>query len=466
MNQIFENICSAIEKNKEKMAIVCNDESILYFDLLMESKKLADILIEKGAKAGSHIGIFQHKSIEFVISVCAILSIDAVMIPFNIGWTEEEVHNAVEIADVSILLYDKEIRCFNCNNIYSKEDCIFLMTSGSTGVPKIVQVSWSAMLTRLKMEVEEFALFDNDVVLISTPIYHSLGIRLLLTSLYLGTQIILPKTFYSKGWLEYIEKYQITYTITVPNQIVQILKEVGGRYDEYNEKLRTLKTILSTASYLPEDVKKEFVKVIRGNFYNFIASSETEFIAKINCKKDIGDNLLGYPFAGTKLCILKDDNSIGGVGEIGEIVCSSPQLFSKYYHNDCLTENAIYDGFYRTGDMGFLDERGCVHFSGRKKNVVICCGVNIYPRDVEEMINRCDGVIECVAMGLEDKGCGEILAVVVATNCLSKKEIQKYCVEHLAVYEQPREIIIVDSIQKNDLGKINKDEIKKSICGR
>ena len=466
MNRIFENICCSIKKNKEKTAIICNDESISYSDLYKASNRLADVLRQKGAKEGSHIGIFQHKSIEFVVSVCAILSIDAVMVPFNIGWTDEEVNNAVKEADVNILLCDNEIRCFNHTNVCSKDDCIFLMTSGSTGIPKIVQVSWDAMLTRLVMEVKEFELSDKDIVLISTPIYHSLGIRLLLTSLYLGTQIILPKTFYSRGWLDNIERYRVTYTIVVPNQIVQILKEVDGRYDEYNERLRFIKTILSTAAYLPEDVKKEFVKVIRGDFYNFIASSETEFIAKINCKKDIGDNLLGYPFEGTKLCILKEDNSIGEVGEIGEIVCSSLQLFSKYYKNESLTANAIYEGFYRTGDMGFLDERGCVHFSGRKKNVVICCGVNIFPRDIEEIVNGCDGVLECVALGLEDEICGEILAIVVATNRLGKREIQRYCVEHLAMYQQPREIFIVSSIPKNDMGKTNRDEIKKSICRR
>lgn len=466
MNPIFEKILISISENSEKIAITCNNENISYADLYEKTKKIADELVEKGAKAGSHIGIYQHKSIDFVASVCAILSLDAVLVPFNIGWTEKEVNNAAQEADVGILICDREIHCFDSTKVYSKNDCIFLMTSGSTGMPKIVRVSWKAMLTRLQMEIAEFGLSNRDVVMISTPIYHSLGIRLLMTALYLGTHIILPKTFYALGWIDCVERYQVTYTITVPNQIIQILDEVNERYEEYSERLSSLRTILSTAAYLPENIKKEFIKVVRGNFYNFIASSETEFIAKTDCKQSDGDNLLGYPFAGTQLRILKEDNSIGGVGEVGEIVCSSPQLFSGYYKNDRLSTNAVQEDYYRTGDLGFVDNKGCVHFSGRKKNMIICSGVNIYPTDIEKILKGCDGVEDCVAFGIEDKLCGEVLCIAVATKQLSKKDIQKYCVENLAIYQQPREVVIVDSIPKNDMGKINLKEIRKSILRR
>ena len=461
MSSIYKSFRENALSNLDKVAIICNTESVTYGELLEKTEAFSELLRQSGCSAGTAVGLFQCKSIDYAIYLFAVLKLDAVVVPFNTGWTEEEVSDAIKNADIELMIYEGKIKKCSASLGDHKEDRIFLMTSGSTGVPKIVRLTEDAMKVRLDMEIEEFNLTREDVVLIATPVYHSLGLRLLMTSLYIGAEIILPKVFTPHGWIKDISEYKVTYTITVPSHIKQILIEVGGRYEEYSEKLKSIRVILSTSAYLPEDTKSEFIKVIRGEFYNFIASSETEFIAKLDCKRQHGENILGFPFAGTKLAILKDNNDFGKSGEVGEIVCSSRQLFHGYYNNAEMTKNAFYNGYYRTGDLGFLDEAGCVHYAGRKKNVVICSGVNIYPCDIEKILKRCEGVSDSVAYAVSNDKCGEILAIMVATSKLSVKDIKRFCLENMAPYQQPRLIRIVDSIPRNEMGKVSWEAIKE-----
>lgn len=470
----------------EKTAMICGSERISYGELLRCCESLSTAFCRAGVCHEMHVGILLEKSINFAVTVLALMRIGAAVIPVSTYYTNQEMLTAMDAADMERIV-SNDAMCARITMLEARfphrlikvphwreippeiergaaqdaESSIYLMTSGSTGRPKIAMISQTAMSFRLNLELLHFSLNEEDRVLISTPVYHSLGIRLLLTALYSGMTLVLTRGFTPEVWLHEIETYQITYTITVPSQIAQIVEAVGGDIDGVREKLRSVKTILSTSAYLPVNLKTAFQKIVSGRFLNFLASSETEFMVWSDCSwDDPKGDLLGIPFPGVDIQLLHAD-ALAASGEVGEILCSSPQQFSAYYRESHLTQQSHWKQYYRTGDLGIFDSEGRLHYAGRKKDTIICSGVNIIPRDVENALIKHPNICECVAFGIPHEKYGEILAVLVAGNGIDEKTVKRYCLENLAIHQQPRKIFLCDKLPRNEMGKLNRDALKK-----
>ena len=143
-----------------------------------------------------------------------------------------------------------------------------------------------------------------------------------------------------------------------------------------------------------------------------------------------------------------------------EIICKSNMLFSGYYNDIELTGDSFINGFFKTGDMGFIDN-GLLYLTGRKKNMVICSGINIYPADIEKVLLEDERITDCYAYGIPDDRCGEKLAVIVESTTLTEKEVKVICLKRLAIYQQPRDIRIVENIKRDSMGKIRIDNRKR-----
>lgn len=480
---------TAIE-NPEKTAVICGSESISYGQLKMKCEVFSESLRRKGVTSNTFTGLYIGKSIECVIALFAIFRLGSVAVPLSTYYNLEEIQGAVNATHLPILVTDhkmnrklnseagsdicKIIEIPSWNSISASmldntslteevtgENCLILMTSGSTEQPKCTVISQKAMCVRMHMEMIDFTLSKEERVLISTPIYHSLGIRILMTAICYGMQVVLTVGFSPKAWLEQICENRITYTITVPAQIAQILEYAEQARVDAASMMESIRTILSTSAYLPPNQKKTFGRLIHGRFLNFIASSETEFIAWSDCTwEDSEGNMLGIPFPETELMLIQNDQPVND-GEVGEIVCKSDQLFSYYYGDTQRSQSAFWNGYYKTGDLGYFDELGRLHYAGRKKNVIICSGVNIIPRDVEKVLLTCPGVQECVAFGYPNAKNGEVVSVLIVGSGITEKDIKKYALSHLTMYQQPRKIFIVDQIPKNEMGKISMNMIKE-----
>lgn len=487
MKSIWNCFMNSAKKEPNKIAIICDENSISYIQLLETCMLYSEYFRSKGIRKGMHVGLWIEKSIEFTVALFALLRIGAVVAPLNTSYKPKTIDMFINAANLEKVIYST--RMSSSSSLLSKEskerlviftnkaidsiekqgeetpfeECLFLMTSGSTGQPKIAVISQKAMLYRLEIETLHFSLDRNDRVLISTPIYHSLGIRFLMTALTDGITVVLPKAFKAEQWLKLINEEQITYTITVPSQISEVLK-VAKDQPSVRNMLHSLKYILSTSAYLPPNIKKAFLPLISGKFLNFIASSETEFIAWTDCKwDDPEDNMLGEVFPTVDIKILQNETIVEN-GMVGEIITKSKQLFSYYYGNAALTNASFWNGYYRTGDLGFFDEKGKLHYAGRIKNTIICSGVNVFPKDIEQVILQLPKVEECVAFGLPNPKCGEIIAVVVKGNNINREMILRQCLESLAPYQQPRKIFIVKCIPRNELGKIDLVKLKRNLA--
>jgi long-chain acyl-CoA synthetase len=342
------------------------------------------------------------------------------------------------------------------------------MTSGSTGNPKPIIFSQKNKILRgIKACAELYNVKDNDVIITASPMYHSLGQRLALFPLIIGATTVIVKKFMPELWLKTVENYKVTFTIAVSSHLESILRELKqGEYD-----ISSLKTIVSSSSLLKNEAKQECIKYFNCDFHECYGTSEVGIVTNLYPEDtNIKLKSVGRPLPFVDMKIVDDSRRQLPPGEVGEIICSTPTLFSGYYKLPEKTAESVVDGYFYTGDLGKVDDDGYLYFCGRKKELIIVGGTNVYPGDVEEIINACSEVAECAVIGVEDSYFGEaVLAVIVpAVGENPEKAVRaarKACASSLADYQQPMAYEVLSSLPKNALGKLMKHKLLEQFKG-
>ncbi len=171
---------------------------------------------------------------------------------------------------------------------------------------------------------------------------------------------------------------------------------------------------------------------------------------------------VGKPIPGVELLIVDENDQPVPVGEVGEVIARGPNIMKEYYNMPEETHQALRGGWLRTGDMGRFDEDGYVYIVERKKDLIIRGGFNVYPRDIEEVLNRHPAVIESAVVGIPSERMGEeVKAFVVTRSDVDAETLKAYCREWLANYKTPSEIEFVSSLPRNAVGKIDKKELRR-----
>jgi malonyl-CoA/methylmalonyl-CoA synthetase len=172
---------------------------------------------------------------------------------------------------------------------------------------------------------------------------------------------------------------------------------------------------------------------------------------------------VGLPLDGIELKVLRDDGQTAEAGEVGSVRIRGPNLFRQYWNKPEATRDALKDGWFETGDLGQRDAAGFLALVGRKHDLIITSGYNVYPQVVERVIGECPGVAECAALGLPDAQRGERVAVAVVRSDarLDEAALAAWCRERLVHYQQPRSVLFVESLPKNSLGKVLRRELRE-----
>ena len=352
---------------------------------------------------------------------------------------------------------------------FENDVAVLQYTGGTTGRSKgamLTQknISYNAQQARACIQMVPDG---SGSVLTVLPMFHVFGFTACLNlSIHLGAPMILVPKFDAKLVLDLIEKYKVTFSAAVPTMLIALLNHP----DVESKDLSSLLAVISGGAALPIEVAKKFKKVFGGDVVEGYGLSETSPLVTINPigNKDILPQIgsIGLPAPDTYIKIVDINNPKENLkqGEIGELAVSAPQVMKGYYNRKEETENAFSDGWFLTGDIARIDEKGFTYIEDRKKDMIIVSGNNVYPREVEEVLFEHPKVLEAASAGLMHPEKGEQVAVWVVLKegkTASEEEIITFAKKKLAPYKVPKKVIFKDELPKTMIGKILRRELKE-----
>lgn len=344
----------------------------------------------------------------------------------------------------------------------AEEDIALIQyTGGTTGPPKGVLLTHKNLVANATMcaawlyKCEE----GEETLLGMLPFFHVYGMTtVLLFSVMLSNKMVLIPKFDPKLALKTIEKQKPTLFPGAPTMYIGLLNH--PRIQNYD--LSSIKACLSGSAALPLDVQKKFEEVTGGRLVEGYGLTETSPVTHANFvwvkAKDRVKGSIGVPWPDTDVHIVDPTSSDTlKPGEVGELAVKGPQVMKGYWNRPEETENAFRDGWFLTGDLGYMDEAGYFYIVDRKKDMIVAGGFNIYPREIEEVLYEHTAVQECVVAGIPDAYRGETVKayIVLKKNAVvTKEELDRFCRQQLAAFKVPKQYEFRDELPKTAVGKI------------
>jgi len=326
-----------------------------------------------------------------------------------------------------------------------------LLTSGTTSWQKIVPISQRQSCLLRQRQTKPLKITKNDRCLHIVPYYHGMGIGLpLLDILFAGGTIICIKNFISSDFFPLLVTYRPTLYIAGPALHQGILREIK-KVPPDAFKNNSLRLILSSSALLPEKVYHGLETLLGVPVVEQYAMSETGIIS-LNFPHKRGS--VGIPVV-EHLQILNENGTGVGSYEHGEIVVKGETVFNGYENAPNENNTAFIKGWFRTGDLGYLDNEGYLFLTGRKKELINKGGEKISPAEIDAVLAIHPGVSEAMAFPIQDPVLGEDIAVMIVRKLdnLSENDLRKYLLDHLTPSKLPRRIYFVDAIPKSPAGK-------------
>jgi long-chain acyl-CoA synthetase len=337
-------------------------------------------------------------------------------------------------------------------------------TSGTTGKPKGVLLSHRARALLGLGAAAEFGCFSSeDRYLAMTGMNHGGGLGFPMAMLLHGGSLDIMERFEPETVLSKFKHEGITAVFMVPthfHQIFALAPEVLERY-----RRPALRTIISNAAPLPQAMKQQIVPYFGETvLFEIYSSTEAGLVSSLRPPDQLRKHTCaGLPHAHTEIRILNAAGQECAVDEVGELHSRAPWLFNGYWNRPEETANAIRDGWVTVGDMARRDSEGYIYIVDRKKDMVISGGVNIYPREIEEVLAHLPAIHEIAVIGVPDPQWGERLRAfaVLRPGCtLTQEDIASFCRERLAAYKIPKELRLLEALPRNANGKVLKTELR------
>lgn len=351
---------------------------------------------------------------------------------------------------------------------------LIIYTSGTTGHPKGVYKDPALAMKNLNVLLEyqqdmlESSGFmkTGNISLVNTPLHHGLGPHNAEITHKSGGKVVLLKKFDPEKTLELIMKHKITRWTSVPTllkRIAQLPKDVLNKYD-----VSSVVTLSVGAAPVPYSLKEWAMDYFGEHcVYEGYGSSEAGLISILQPelqRKKPGS--CGYPYKHVQIEIRDEDGQKLNAGEVGVIWVKTPVCIDRYLNKEKLGPDTLDEnGFFQTGDMGYLDDEGYLYISDRIKDMIISGGVNIYPAEIEAVIQKHPAVQDVAVIGIPDEEFGEQIKAFCEINgnvSVTEEELIEYCRGQLASYKRPRSIEFIDELPRNTVGKITKNELRKA----
>ena len=292
---------------------------------------------------------------------------------------------------------------------------------------------------------------------------HGAGMAFSLSMLFLGGHVEIIDTFDPEHILRRLSEGAMTGVFMVPTHFHGIFALPPKTRDQFRPT--HLKTIISNAAPLPQATKELIVEYFGdGLLHETYGSTEGGVVTNLRPADQLRkQRCVGLPFISTLVEIRDEDGNVCGPNETGELFSSSPYLFNGYWKRPKETAEAFADGWVSVGDMAQRDDEGYIYIVDRKKDMVITGGINVYPREIEEVLMHHPDVSEAAVVGIPDEKWGEMLKAYVTVSGEQRFDpnaLTRYCEQELARFKVPKQFELIDALPRNPSGKVLKTELR------
>ena len=470
-----------IFSNSTEKGVFHNNNFKSYFEIKKEIQHLSHRLTVSDCAQGKMIGIYMQNSIDYIVAYFSVLSIEKIVVPIYRKLTNaHDLLNEIYNCDIYCVLTNNEsfdamrqaaqscnryisvinieneqIQVFNSSKIddisFENYDnvSVLLQSSGTSNNPKKIMHSFERLKKNMQLHVEAAQLTTDDRTLIELPMTFSYcNTAQMLAHIYLNANIYISQSYSPSSFISQVVEYGITNTTLVPSQLVSL--SLSPNLTKLNNS--SLKKVFYGGSLLNESVLKRLLtKCPNVSFINTYGQTEAGPRISINLSNTLSGKCgsAGKP--------LRDiDVEIRNTSElVGDIFVKTPCLMIGYYKNEALTQETIKDGWLDTGDIGFFDQDGYLYITGRKRNIIISGGINIYPEEIEAVLETHPSVKKAIVYGEANHLLGEIPCVEIEANSTihDVEELKNYCKLYLSEYKVPYKITLTEKIDTTLNGK-------------
>ena len=351
-------------------------------------------------------------------------------------------------------------------------DVLLVYTSGTTGLPKGAVHTQAGLLANAKASDEAHAFKPIDVVLSTLPMFHVGGLCIqTLPALLAGVSVHLQPRFDASAWLKSVSQGELVQRPTLSLLVPATMRAVLDHAEWPSVDLQSLRGIMAGSSTLPEAYLEKFHQrgVPVGQIYGTTETGPVSVILKFqDAVQRIG--FAGWPHANLELQIRDAEEQAVKPGVTGEVCVRGPNVMRGYWlAASQAAGEGLKDGWFQTGDMGYLDANGCLQIVGRNKDMIISGGENIYPAEIENALATFPGLLECAVVGLPDERWGEVpvLTLVRALTAegsqLSETAVKAHLEAKIARFKLPRRVVFREELPKSALGKVQKPILQQQL---
>lgn len=485
---LYQRLCLHAENQPDRIAIDSEAGQINYKQLKVLTDDCIAYYDDIGLEAGDRVAILALNNPDWFIALFAASHYGVVLVPLNYRLSEKELRYVIGNSEPKLLLHDSEFSglakalrdsfgdlrlatigddafppsappvSHSATRIHIAHALLIVFTSGTTGRPKGAVLSQQALLCSAEMSRHMTDLGTDDIVLNVLPLFHVGGLNIQpLPALLYGATLVLHSRFNAEAAVNALLNKNITLVNTVPTILQAMLAEPAWQSDG----LPALRAVSIGSTDVPvsliDSIHEMGTPLIQ--VYGATETSPVAIYQRIEDASKVGS--IGKAGSQCEVRLLNDSNQEVGVGESGEIQVKGENILSYYWRNDAATNASIIDGWFKTGDIAHIDRDGFYWFDDRLKHVIISGGENIYPAELERVIRKVSGVEEVAVVGRADQKWGEV-PVAVVVGSADKEAIIRSC-ELLAKFKRPKDVVIVDALPRNALGKVQAQEVKKLL---
>ncbi|MFQ5778079.1 MAG: class I adenylate-forming enzyme family protein [Terriglobia bacterium] len=330
---------------------------------------------------------------------------------------------------------------------------ILLYTSGTTGRPKAVALSDANILANAEGSRQAAGFGDDEVMLAILPLFHAFGLTVtLILPLIQGCAVVLVERFIPRAVLNAIESHRVTSLVGVPSQYRLLTKEPT------QADTASLRFCIAGAERLPEQVARDFEGRFSCPLLQGYGATEASPVISLNPPRANRPLSVGRPLPNVRVSLREDGQEVA-VGETGEIWVEGPNVMLGYHNRSQATAEKLVEGALRTGDRGYLDREGYLHLAGRADDLIKVAGEKVYPAEVEQALERIDGVEEAAVIGVPEEKHGAALRAFVqarAGTTLTEAGLRAACRADLEASKIPRSFVLLEQFPRTPSGKVDK----------